>query len=1323
MQKYSVYLPIDRQHAIANSMPLPNRTQGAALFADISGFTPLTEALVREFGPQRGAEELTRYLNLVYDALIDCLHSYGGAVISFAGDAITCWFEADDGLQAAACALEMQTVMKQFALINLTGGFSVSLAVKIAVASGSARRFIVGDPAIQIMDVLAGSTLYHLATAEHYGEKGDVILDPATAFALRDRSVISTWRKSHENGDQYGVLQELLAHPQTRPTTSLPDETFSEQDLAPWILPPVYQRLRQGQGEFLAELRPAIVFFLNFTGIDFDHDENAGEKLNAYVAWVQQQVGRYEGYLLQLIVGDKGNYLYGAFGAPIAHEDDAVRAVSAALNLLKLPPELSYIQGTKIGISQGRLRTGAYGGSQRRTYGVLGDDVNLAARLMQAADAGQILTNQTVKQSTWKEFRWSPNDKSIRVKGKSEPIQVFSPVAQQPRQALRIQSSEYALPMVGREKELALIDGKIHLARQGHGQIIGITGEAGVGKSRLIYEIITRATAYQSFTYFGGECQSYASASSYWVWQPIWRSMFGLDPSQSTLDQIFTISEYLRSIQPGFLPRLPLLKTALGTPIPENPVTRTLDAKIRKSSLEALLIDCLRAATKRGPILIVLEDCQWLDSLSSDLLEAIGNVINDLPVMIIVAYRPLEVERLKDTRIFHSPNFSQVSLERFSSSETEQLISLKLQQYRTAQNQVSQALVQRITAEAEGNPFYVEELLNYIHDKGLDQAQLQENATVLELPTSLHSLILSRVDQLSEKQQITLKVASVIGRLFRATLLWGMYPELGQPEQVKSDLESLSQLHLTAKSPAEPELTYFFQQLMTQQVAYENLPYATRAMLHQHLAVYLESGAGESISQYVDLLAFHYLRGENWPKALEYNLLAAQRNQREFANEAAIAACLNALSAADHIAEDVTPQRLECYCILGDVRTLLGQYDQAIETYLFAKQIVESEPDSGEKTTRLVHLCNQLAVVYERKSEFEQAFDWLKTGLALAGDENGSLETGRIYLLGSGLYRRQGKPQEAEAWSKKSVEIASQIHTREARQVVAQAYYNLGIIYTRQGQPQKGIEYCLESLNIYEHIQDISGQTRAYNNLGVTYSDLGDLARSENAYKKGLELTKKIGDVQQTGFFENNLGIIYLYQGELDHAARAFNQSNAIWRQLGAGLPDAVTLSNIAQVDIYQGNLESVPEKLAASEKILRHLGVEDYLPEIERRWSEYYLKQNDIENALKHIRVSLDLAIAQKSRLEEGLSQRTLGEILFANRELEASRESLQTSLSIVAELNEYEEARTRLVLGQVEMASGNEPSATQEFSRAKAIFEKLGAQVYAIQAGALAA
>ena len=156
---------MDRRHAMMRGEPLPERTHGAALFADISGFTPLTEALARTLGPQRGAEELTRQLNLVYDALIAEVDRYGGSTISFSGDAITCWFNHDDGHRATQTALAMQRAMQAFTAIGLPNGDTVSLALKVAVTSGIVQRFVVGDPSIQLVDVLAGNTLNRLATA------------------------------------------------------------------------------------------------------------------------------------------------------------------------------------------------------------------------------------------------------------------------------------------------------------------------------------------------------------------------------------------------------------------------------------------------------------------------------------------------------------------------------------------------------------------------------------------------------------------------------------------------------------------------------------------------------------------------------------------------------------------------------------------------------------------------------------------------------------------------------------------------------------------------------------------------------------------------------------------------------------------------------------------------------------------------------------------------------------------------------------------------------------------------------------------------------
>ena len=325
METPSAYIPTDRRRALARGETLPDRAQGSALFADISGFTPLTEALARELGPQRGAEEISRHLNLVYDALIDELDRYSGSVTGFSGDAITCWFDDDSGLRATACALAMQRAMGRFATVTLPSGACIALAMKAAVATGTVRRFLVGDPQVQLLDVLAGAILDHLAAAEHHAQKGEVVLDPAAVASLGGAAQVAAWRDDDDAGQRFGVVGGLTRPVTPSPWPALPSDALSDEQVRPWLLPPIYERLRSGQGEFLAELRPAVALFLRFAGIDYDADPQAHAKLDDFIRRVQHILARYDGTLLQLTIGDKGSYLYAAFGAPLAHEDDAVQ--------------------------------------------------------------------------------------------------------------------------------------------------------------------------------------------------------------------------------------------------------------------------------------------------------------------------------------------------------------------------------------------------------------------------------------------------------------------------------------------------------------------------------------------------------------------------------------------------------------------------------------------------------------------------------------------------------------------------------------------------------------------------------------------------------------------------------------------------------------------------------------------------------------------------------------------------------------------------------------------------------------------------------------
>nr|MDQ2999509.1 hypothetical protein [Chloroflexota bacterium] len=312
--------------------------------------------------------------------------------------------------------------------MNTPAGAAIELAIKVAVAAGPARRFLVGDPAIQNIEVLTGQTLDDLAVGEHLAGRGEVLVQAAMVEDLSARITIADWRADPAAGKRFAVAIGLAEPAPLAPWPDLAPEALSADQVRPWLLPPIYARVHEGKSEFLSELRPAAALFLAFQGIDYDAEAGAGAKLDAFVRWVQVVLARYDGALLQLTIGDKGSYLYGAFGAPIAHEDDAVRAVAAALDMLSPPSHLQFVQGIRIGLAYGQMRAGAYGATTHRTYGVLGDKTNLAARLMQAASVGSVLCDEAIHQAAKSRVQFvalAP----LAVKGKAEPVAVYQPIA------------------------------------------------------------------------------------------------------------------------------------------------------------------------------------------------------------------------------------------------------------------------------------------------------------------------------------------------------------------------------------------------------------------------------------------------------------------------------------------------------------------------------------------------------------------------------------------------------------------------------------------------------------------------------------------------------------------------------------------------------------------------------------------------------------------------------------------------------------------------------------------------------------------------------
>ncbi len=1170
MSALHTYLSQDRLRALSRGETLPDRTTGAALFADISGFTPLTEKLTQELGQRRGIEELTRQINAVYDALIGAIEVRGGSVISFAGDAMTCWFDGEielrgfqkplgSGLHAVSAALQMQATMSAFPQLGL----------KVAVTSGPARRFAVGDPAIQLLDTIAGATIARLATAEHLAARGEVVIDTATAAALADAIQIREWRTDPDTGEQFAVIQNSplekggggLSQEELRgfqkPLESVgvdlngqpPLSPFSKGDAAlrPWILPAIYEREQSGHGSFLTELRPAVALFLRFIGLDYDGDAQAGEKLDGLMRRMQVVFDRYDGTLLDLIIGDKGSFIYAVFGALTAHEDDARRAVKAALELREAAKAIPDLAPVQIGLSRGTMRTGAYGGTTRQTYGVLGDDVNLAARLMQAAAPGEILLSESVYKAASYHFHFAPQP-PLTVKGKAAPLTVFTVTDERQHRAIRLQEPHYVLPMVGRQAELQLIRDKLDLTLEGKSQIIGIVGEAGLGKSRLTAEAI-RAARAKGFAAYGGACQSDGVNTPYLVWKSVWSAFFDVNPEWTLPEQISLLENELRSRAPGRVQALPLLGVLLNLDIPDNDFTKFLEPKYRQSALYALLEDCLRAAAKDEPILIVIEDLHWIDALSSDLLEKSARALTGSPICFVTVYRPPELTRVAAPRLESMPNAVKIALTQLRADEAAQAVQAKVTQlYPGGSGVVPPELVDKLMTRAQGNPFYLEELLNYLHDRQLDPRD-PTALEKIELPDSLHSLILSRIDQLSEQEKTALRVASVIGRLFRADWLVGYYPELGEAACVQANLAQLAEMDITELDSPEPELAYLFKHIVTHEVTYESLPFATRAKLHEQLAKYLET-----VGVSVDTIAFHYGRSDNQAKKRAYYRMAADAAQAvsAFATAADYLTHLLDLTPADD------PTRSALALQLANVYVSLGDFPAARVAIGQAQTAATSDTDRASALAFLGGMTGFLGDYTQAQTILIEAEQ-----LARASGDSPALCLALSALGGN--YWRLGKLDDAKAAHEESLELARTQGdvTRELSALI-----NLGTVSTDLDEQERLFT------EVYPRAVAMGNRERAMaalNNLGTVANMRQDYATQQVYLQQALALAREIGAQQHSALYLLNLAAGDIELGQLTAARANLREGLALALRLGA-LPWVVAgVKNFAELAHAEG--------------------------------------------------------------------------------------------------------------------------------------------------------
>lgn len=1114
------FIPEDRRQALAAGLELPERAQGTALFADVSGFTRLTEALAASWGQRQGAEVLSQYLGTLYTALIGEVGAYRGSVIGFSGDAITCWFDGDRGARAAAAALAMQRAMATLPQLSLPNGETQHLAVKAALVRGPARRFAVGRR--PRFDVLAGRTLDLLVAAEKLARPGEVVMAEA---GLSAEVTVAAWREDPASGQRVALV-EGLRQPLSPAPWPEPAELLEAQQ-APWLLAPVYEQLVRGGGRFLAGFRPAAALFLSFGGIDYDGDPQAGQKLGAFVDWVQEVAGRYEGAMIQLTTGDKGSYLYLAFGAPLLHRDDAARAVAAALELQRLPEGLAHMRELRIGIAYGQMYAGTYGSSSRRTYGVLGHKTNLAARLMTRAGPGGVVCDGETMRRAKRAWAFEALG-TVSVKGKDEPVEIYSPTGR-----LGAAEAERERPLVGREAELARLREAVRCFELGQGQVLRIEGQAGSGKTRLVAELAAMARA-ADIPLLAGAGQDVEAETPYRAWRDVFEAHFGIADLGDPRAQLAAVRRQLSEAERAWLP---LLEDVLNLGLSDSPEVKALGAEARRERLFALLGGLLER--RQGPFVIVLEDAHWLDSLSWDLAEHLARAfVPNAPCLLVIAGRPLD-ERARAVATLEAlaslPACSRLELADLSPTEAAQLAA---QQLGVTAGELPDALLRLVAERASGNPFVIEEVLRTLLERKLVSvsespprvrlADLARGSKVL--PDTIEGLILSRLDRLAPEQQALLKVAAVIGRVFASATLRDTLARLETLQAFRP--HSLRELVRQGfiQPDLHAELAYSFRHLVTYEAVYESLLFSQRHHIHRLVAEWYETTQAGRLQDYTALLAHHY------------------------ANAAAGGADGELVAKAVHYLEAVAQQ---------DV--LLGALGEALSAQ---RRLLELLPASPAWAAKRAQALVRIGSLHEKTSDYAAASASLEAGIIAAREASDARTEVEAYAALCVVGLRQGDYPGAQAMGERALELAER-HQDDPG--AAQARASLAIIAAYQGDFATAKRHFAAGVAVYRQLGDREQVGSLLNNLGI-------VAIYEKAYPSALEhLAEALAAARQLkhrGLIAKvtaNLGLVEEKLGRYPAAEHHYRESLEIFEEIGAKQDAVINVLSLGDVAAAQG--------------------------------------------------------------------------------------------------------------------------------------------------------
>jgi predicted ATPase/class 3 adenylate cyclase len=1315
---FAPYLATDRFRALLKGTNLPAAAQGAVLIVDISGFTPLTTQLVAEFGAQRASDELRRRLNPMFEAIAGLVFHHGGSVIRFMGDGFTAWFDDQPTdaeqpllagvLRAVSAAVQMQETMSAIRLFR-------SFRLRTYIGMGSVDRWTVGLPDYGYADVLSGGAVQAALSLLAESQPEQVIVHAECVPVLREAGVTLQLSETG-NALVMSVPEEVAERARAARWTAWQAQGDAGQVLEavrPYVMHFVRERLTNGLGNYVGDLRYAIPMFVKLglgkTGQpDYAHyeAESFRSALDAYVCDAQRTLANFGGQLMSVEVSDKGCVLFAVFGAPITYGNDAERALRAALALRQIAPYGSPLGVHAIGLSRGLVYAGTVGGEVRHEYSTIGDETNVAARLMGAASSGRILASSAVYRATDGRVILEMLPK-IAIKGRAEPIPVAEPIGFRSGVGSRAQLNV----LIGRTAELERLERHLKAVQGGHPRVVRLEGEAGIGKSRLVAEVVRRASE-RGFQVGQGESFSSGQLTAYLPWQNIFAMLLSL-PLEDAQKALKMLTVAFSQVMPEDQARLPLLGDLLGINLPETPLTANLEGRKRQQATFALVSDLLRSLAARQPLLLVLEDIQWIDESSANLvLDVVHQLgVAPAPIFLLLAHRTLQnevtaerlVTELRSRRLHHH-----IPVRELSQAEISALLEATLDE------RISPELLTFIGERVQGNPFFALELVAALREA--DQLQLTargltivEGIKSLNVPQTVQGVVQARLDSLNQADQLLLKYAAVIGREFSVTILAESLPDgLYTLPSLQARLVALQDAGYIYT--VKPERVFAFKHAILQEVIYQSMLSEQRAEIHHSVALSIQRQMPEAI----ELLAYHFAQSNSREEALHYTLKAGCKAFAEYANFAALEYFAQAEALAHSPAE-----RFEIWRRQARVLLRLGETAAVAEKLPHGAQLAEEA--ARDDWRMAVHLlraeyCAQTSAWAEAQQEAQRA-------IALAERLNEDRLAWQAYLILRDAMLHSSQPSAAAraeldrkmqalanrlgerrhvielllTWfdemyidSPENALQAAQTTLSSARELQdpvleAECLSVLADLYLRENNLPTAFETAQRQLACLRQIGDRRREGLTLNRIGELLINLGRINDGQQLVIDAFQVLNQIGERSGAAAAQLAIGIASEYLGVYDEALSHMRRALALHESLNATLEIALTRFHIGCVYLRQQAWQAAENELMAARSIFAAHALQ-----------EPYVLPSEIDSALAIVDLSMGrytsaservsgMAIRLNRRHIRNLYRPTMAawftaQVLIANGELARAKQLAENVLAALADMLAWLQARSWL-------------------------------------------